>query len=84
MLRRLRNEIATAFCMAGIVTLFVNLGMLFVPLYDMILYDRVLQSRNMDTITMLTVGVVIGMTIYGVLEYLRSAIFVVIALKVLD
>jgi ATP-binding cassette subfamily C protein len=76
LLRIVRREIAACFVVAAFVTLFINLGMLFVPVYDMILYDRVLTSRNMDTVTMLSVGCVVGMTIYGLLEFLRSCLFV--------
>ena len=76
---RLRRRLIAAFLLAGTVTLFINLGMLFVPLYDMILYDRVLASKNMDTVTMLTVGVAVGMCVYGALEFCRSSIFVIIA-----
>jgi ATP-binding cassette subfamily C protein len=79
LLGSLRRELIRAFVFAGIVTLFVNLGLLFVPIYDMILYDRVLQSKNMDTITMLTIGVSVAMVIYGALEFCRSSIFVVMA-----
>jgi ATP-binding cassette subfamily C protein len=79
LLASLRRELIRAFVFAGIVTLFVNLGLLFVPIYDMILYDRVLQSKNMDTVTMLTIGVSVAMVIYGALEFCRSAIFVVMA-----
>jgi ATP-binding cassette subfamily C protein len=77
LLRRTRAEFLRAFLVAGAVTLFVDLGMLFVPLYDMQLFDRVLQSRNMDTLTMLSVGCVAGMAIYGVLEFCRSCVFLV-------
>jgi ATP-binding cassette subfamily C protein len=79
LLRRLRRELSTAFAVGGAITLFVNLGLLFVPLYDMILYDRVLQSRNMDTLTVLSIGCVAGMTLYGILEFCRSAVFAVMA-----
>jgi ATP-binding cassette subfamily C protein len=79
LLRRLRRELATAFAAGGAITLFVNLGLLFVPLYDMILYDRVLQSRNMDTVTVLSLGCVAGMALYGILEFCRSAVFSVMA-----
>jgi ATP-binding cassette subfamily C protein len=78
----LRRELIRAFAFAGLVTLFVNLGLLFVPIYDMILYDRVLQSKNMDTVTMLTIGVTVAMVVYGALEFCRSAIFVVMADRV--
>ena len=75
----LRTRLGGAFAFAGIITLFANIGLMFVPLYDMILYDRVLQSKNMDTVTMLTIGVAAGMAIYGVLEFCRSSLFVIIA-----
>jgi ATP-binding cassette subfamily C protein len=79
LIRSLRRELATAFVVAGLITLFVNLGLLFVPLYDMILYDRILQSKNMDTLTILTIGCVAGMTLYGILEFCRSSVFSVMA-----
>src|SRR5215472_5093669 len=79
LLRRLMRELGAAFAAGGAITLFVNLGLLFVPLYDMILYDRVLQSRNMDTVTVLSLGCVAGMTLYGILEFCRSAVFSVMA-----
>ncbi len=79
LLRSLKRELATAFVAGGAITLFVNLGLLFVPLYDMILYDRVLQSKNMDTLTMLAIGCVVGMGLYGILEFCRSAVFLVMA-----
>ncbi|HEY0524599.1 MAG TPA: type I secretion system permease/ATPase [Stellaceae bacterium] len=77
LLRRTRAEFFQSFLVAGAVTLFVNMGMLFVPLYDMQLYDRVLQSKNMNTLTMLSVGCVAGMAIYGVLEFCRTCVFLV-------
>jgi ATP-binding cassette subfamily C protein len=78
-LKRLRRELALGFACAGLVTFFVNLSLLFVPLYDMILYDRVLQSKNLDTVTLLTIGCCAGMALYGVLEFCRSTIFLVMA-----
>lgn len=79
LLLRLRKELTGAFVAAGIVTMFVNIGLLFVPIYDIILYDRVLQSKNTDTITVLTIGVVIAMGIYAALIFCRSVIFMVMA-----
>jgi ATP-binding cassette subfamily C protein len=77
--QRLRRELTAGFACAGLVTLFINLGLLFVPLYDMILYDRILQSKNLDTVTLLTVGCCAGMALYGLLEFCRSTIFLVMA-----
>src|SRR5436305_8141243 len=79
LLKRLRRELTLGFACAGLVTLFVNLALLFVPLYDMILYDRVLQSKNLDTVTLLTIGCCAGMALYGLLEFCRSTIFLVMA-----
>lgn len=78
-LLRLRKELIGAFAAAAFVTMFVNIGLLFVPIYEMILFDRVLRSKNMDTVTMLTIGVVVAMVIYGALEFCRSSIFIVMA-----
>jgi ATP-binding cassette subfamily C protein len=79
LLARLRKELTGAFIAAGVVTMFLNVGLLFVPIYDMILMDRVLRSKNLDTVTMLTIGVTIAMVIYGALEFCRSSIFTVMA-----
>ena len=59
-------------------TLFVDIAVLVVPIYDMQLYDRVLLSRNMDTVAMLSIACGVGLLIYGVLDYLRSATLVAI------
>ena len=77
--RQAIRQLVGAYAMAGLVTLFVNLGMLFVPIYDMILYDRVLQSRNMDTVVMLTIGLGVGMAVFGILEFCRSMLLVAMA-----
>ena len=79
--RQLRYELGFAYAYAGLLTLFINLAMLFVPLYSMIIFNRVLQSKSYDTLTMLTIVCVIGMAIYACLEFYRSMIFVVIADK---
>ena len=60
-------------------TLFIDVGIMVVPIYDMQLYDRVLLSRNMDTVAMLSVACGAGLVIYGILDYLRSATLVTIA-----
>jgi ATP-binding cassette subfamily C protein len=74
--RGLRREFGIAFGTAAVMTMFVNLGMLFVPIFDMILYDRVLTSKNMDTVAVLAIGCMLGMAIYGILEFLRSCLFI--------
>jgi ATP-binding cassette subfamily C protein len=59
-------------------TVFLDIAILVVPVYDMQLYDRVLQSQNMDTLAMLSVACVTGLLLYGALDYLRGACFVAI------
>ena len=78
-LRRARRALALGLGLALFLTLFVDVAVLAVPLYDMQLYDRVLLSRNMDTVAMLSVACGAGLAIYGALDYLRSAALVAIA-----
>ena len=58
-----------------VLTLFVDVAVLVVPIYDMQLYDRVIMSRNWDTLTMLSIACVVGLAFYGLLDFLRSACF---------
>lgn len=75
-LRRLvHGGVALAFAL----TLFINVAILVVPIYDMQLYDRVLMSRNMDTLALLSVACATGLLFYGAIDYLRSASFLAIA-----
>ena len=64
--------------LALLLTVFLDIAILVVPIYDMQLYDRVLMSRNMDTLTMLSVACCIGLLLYFLVESLRSACFVAI------
>jgi ATP-binding cassette subfamily C protein len=71
----IRRTLAIGLGLGLILTLFVDVAVLVVPIYDMQLYDRVLMSRNMDTLTMLSVACVVGLFFYGLLDFLRSACF---------
>jgi ATP-binding cassette subfamily C protein/ATP-binding cassette subfamily C protein EexD len=55
-------------------SVFINLTLLAVPLYSLQVYDRVLSSRNLGTLAMLTLIVGAFLALYGILEYVRSAI----------
>ena len=81
-LRKVRRTLGFGVGLALSVTFFVDVAVLTVPLYDMQLYDRVLLSRNMDTVAMLSAACGLGLLIYGILEYLRSATFIAIADRV--
>lgn len=81
-LGRARTAFWLGLGLALFLTLFIDFAVLTVPLYDMQLYDRVLLSRNMDTVAMLSVACCVGLLIYGVLDYLRSAALIAIADRV--
>ena len=76
--QRVRRILATGLGLALVLTAFLNVAVMVVPIYDMQLYDRVLQSRNMDTLALLSVFCVLGLLIYMLLDYLRSACMVAI------
>ena len=75
----IRRIFLAGFGLAFGLTVFIDLAVLVVPIYDMQLYDRVLMSRNMDTVLVLSVACIIGLLFYGILDYLRSAAFLSIA-----
>ncbi len=55
----------------GLISLFINLLMLTVPLYMLQLYDRVLASRSQDTLIYLTIAAVGALAVLGGLDMLR-------------
>ncbi|MGI4795046.1 MAG: type I secretion system permease/ATPase [Janthinobacterium lividum] len=79
MTQKVRRTLGLGFALAFGLTLFIDLAILVVPIYDMQLYDRVLTSRNMDTVLVLSLACAIGLIFYGAFEYLRSAAFLAIA-----
>ena len=81
-LHRARNVVWPGLALALFLTLFINVAVMVVPIYDMQLYDRVLLSRNMGTVVMLSIACGAGLVIYCLLDYLRSATFVTIADRV--
>ncbi len=74
-----RKALWSGLGLALFLTLFIDVAVMVVPIYDMQLYDRVLLSKNMDTVAMLSVACGVGLVIYGVLDYLRSATLIAIA-----
>ena len=77
--RQVRSTLIAGFGLALGLTLFIDMAILVVPLYDMQLYDRVLMSHNMDTVLVLSLACIIGLLFYGVFDFLRSAAFLAIA-----
>jgi PrtD family type I secretion system ABC transporter len=56
----------------AVISLFVNLLMLTVPLYMLQLFDRVLASRSEPTLVYLTIVAVGALAVLGALDMLRS------------
>jgi ATP-binding cassette subfamily C protein len=81
-LHRAKSALYLGLALAFFLTVFVDIAVLVVPIYDMQLYDRVLLSRNMSTVAMLSLACGVGLVIYGFLDYLRSATFIAIADRV--
>ena len=63
-----------AFIATGVMSIFINLTMLALPLYSIQVYDRVLTSRNSSTLVMLSLIVLVFLMLYGALEYVRSGL----------
>ena len=63
-----------AFVATAVMSVFINLTMLALPLYSIQVYDRVLTSRNASTLVMLTLVVVLFLVLYGALEYVRAGL----------
>lgn len=60
--------------MAGVATVFANLLALATSLYSMQLYDRVIPLGSLDTLLVLTVGVLFALTLDLTLRGLRAAL----------
>ncbi|MCG5243829.1 type I secretion system permease/ATPase [Azospirillum doebereinerae] len=77
MLTQAYRKIGQGLLLAGVLSLFVNVLMLVVPLYTMQVYDRVMSSRSLETLTMLAIIAVGGLALYGVLDFIRARAFLV-------
>jgi len=69
-------KIRPALIWAGVVSLFVNVLMLTVPLYMLQLFDRVLVSRSDATLLYLTLAAGISLLVMSALDVMRSRILV--------
>jgi ATP-binding cassette, subfamily C, bacterial len=73
LITRGRQAMLRGIAYAGILSAFINLLQMLVPLYMLQVHDRVLNSRSLDTLTMLSVLVAGGLLVFGLLEFLRSS-----------
>ncbi len=72
-LRGFRRGLAVA----AVFSLFISLLQLTVPLYMLQAFDRVMSSGNLDTLAMLTTVAVGALAVYGVLEFIRARLYLV-------
>lgn len=74
-----RRDLRLCLVLVGGASLFVHLGTLVVPIYDMHLFDTVLRSQNMQTLAALSVVCLAGVALYALLAWLRACVLVVAA-----
>ena len=72
-----RRSFMTGLGYAAILSAFINCLQLTVPLYMLQVHERVLSSRSMDTLAMLSVLAGGALILYGILEFIRSQVFLV-------
>src|SRR5690606_17278077 len=64
---------------AGVLSGFINILQLTVPLFMLQVHDRVLNSQSIDTLKMLVVLCLGALVLYGILEFIRALTFQAIA-----
>lgn len=82
MSRLVRTEARNALLLVALVSVFVHLGTLVVPVYDMHLFDTVLQSRSMDSLVALSLACLAGVGLYAVLNYLRGVVLMLVGERI--
>ena len=60
-------------------TLLCSVGIMLVPLFSMQVFNRVLTTRNVETLAALSLGLLIGLLTYAVLDWLRGIALSVLA-----
>ena len=73
-LRNARKQSTILFVAVFIFSIFVNLLMLTGPLYMLQVYDRVLSSRSVETLTALTILVMLLYVMMGFLDWARGRV----------
>jgi ATP-binding cassette subfamily C protein len=75
LIRELQRSFAGGLAYAAFLSFCVNILLLTVPLFMVQVQDRVIVSRSFDTLTMLLLIAFGGLTLYGVVEFIRSLTF---------
>ena len=77
----IRRQLVRGGLFALLVSFFISILHLTVPLFMLQVYDRVLNSRSLETLTMLVIVALGALVVLGLLEYIRSRVFHVLALS---
>jgi len=81
---RARRELRHCLWLVAGLSLFVHLGTLVVPLYDMHLFDTVLRSRSIETLVALALACLAGVGLYAVLSWLRGAVLMIASTRLVQ
>jgi len=79
LLEQARRQLSAGLVYAALLTGFINLLHLTVPLFMLQLYDRVLNSHNLDTLAMLILVAAGALVVFGVLDFIRARVFMTVA-----
>lgn len=79
LIRECRRVLVHGFLLAGLLSAFINLLQLTVPLFMLQVHDRVILSQSIDTLKMLVVLSFGAIALYGLLEFIRSVAFQALA-----
>ncbi|BDW94355.1 ABC transporter ATP-binding protein [Thalassospira tepidiphila] len=60
---------------AGVMSGFINILQLTVPLFMLQVHDRVINSQSTDTLLLLLVIAVCAIVLYGILDFVRALVF---------
>lgn len=75
LVRNARKTFAAGLLGAGVLSGFISLLQLTVPLFMLQVHDRVLSSQSLDTLKMLVIIAAGALALYGVLEFVRGLVF---------
>ncbi|MCC9621433.1 type I secretion system permease/ATPase [Thalassospira sp. MA62] len=74
-IREARFTFARGLGWAGIMSGFINVLQLTVPLFMLQVHDRVINSQSTDTLVLLLVIAIAAIILYGILDFLRALVF---------
>lgn len=84
LIRECRRVLVHGFLLAGLLSAFINMLQLTVPLFMLQVHDRVILSRSVETLKLLVVLAFGAIALYGLLEYIRSLAFQALAGQLLS